>query len=220
MERRFLVRRRSKPTWSFFSFIRQMTGRIIIVLIMLSNASQTVRGDSEDQTLFASGYISAPSSKLNSQEPKAKWIWDSDEANPRNYYLYVRKTFTLDNAVSSASAFISAHSFADLYINGKLIDRVPVNSDPQYQIYDHFDLTSYFARGQNTIAALVHNIGVGMHHRLNARGGFFFQGQVKDTAGSVIELNSDKSWRVQTGEPSWTMSESGFPPRFFARDLW
>ncbi|MHC4113179.1 MAG: hypothetical protein ACYSUY_19065, partial [Planctomycetota bacterium] len=120
MERRFLVRRRSKPTWSFLSFMRQTTGRIIIVLLMLSNASQTVRGDSEDQSLFASGYISAPSSALNGEEPKAKWIWDRGEANPRNYYLYVRKTFTLDNAVSSASAFISAHSFADVYINGKL----------------------------------------------------------------------------------------------------
>jgi len=206
MERRFLVRRGSKPNGSFLSLMQHTTAKIIVVLLlMLSNTSQTVRGDSEDQSLFASGYISAPSSVLNGKKPKAKWIWDRGEANPMNYYLYVRKTFALDNAVSSASAFISAHSFADVYINGKLVDRVPVNSDPQYQIYDHFDLTSYFVKGENTIAALVHNIGVGMHHRLNARGGFFFQGQVKDAAGSVIELNSDKSWRVMTAK-AWDSS--------------
>jgi len=183
----------------------QMTGRVIIVLLMLSNASETIRGDSEEHGLFASGYISVPLPTLNGEKPEAKWIWKSGEANPRNCYLYVRKTLTLENEVSSASAFISAHSFADVYINEKLVDRVPVNSDPQYQIYDHFDLTSYFTKGRNTIAALVHNIGVGMHHRLNARGGFFFQGQVKDAAGSVVKLNSDKSWRVQTAR-AWDSS--------------
>ena len=126
---------------------------------MLSNMSQTVHGDSKNQNLFANGCISAPLSTLNGETPKAKWIWDNGQANPKNYYLHARKTFTLDNEVSSASAYISAHSFADVYINGKLLDRVPVNSDPEYQVYDHFDLTSYFVKGENTIAVLVHNIG-------------------------------------------------------------
>ncbi|MHC4337792.1 MAG: hypothetical protein ACYSTG_07575, partial [Planctomycetota bacterium] len=79
-----LVRRGSKPNGFFLSLMQHTTAKIIVVLLMLSNTSQTVRGDSEDQSLFASGYISAPSSALNGEEPKAKWIWDRGEANPRN----------------------------------------------------------------------------------------------------------------------------------------
>ena len=154
---------------------------------------------------FGSGYISPVTNQLDGRAVEANWIWDAGESNPQNYYLYIRKVFTLDSAAEEAWAYISASSFAEVYINGKLVERVPVKSDPEYQVYDNFDLTSYFVKGQNTIAAIVYNYGVGMHHNINARGGFFFQGQVKDTDGNIIKLNSDKGWRVCKAE-AWDSS--------------
>jgi len=141
-------------------------------------------------------YVCPPSQKLNGTEPQANWIWDSGQINPRNYYLYVRKSFSLDHPVFKATAYVSAYAFAELYINGKYYDRVPVNPDPEYQTYDQIDLTGYLQEGTNTIAALVYNVGEGLHHRLDGRAGFFFQAAVTDMAGSVTKIFSDRSWRV------------------------
>ena len=143
-----------------------------------------------------SGYIMAPSALLDGLQPEAKWIWDSGEINPRNYYLYVHRKFSLPNAIKQAKAYISAFAFAELYINGLHVDRVPTNPDPEYQTYESIDLTPYLRTGANTIAALVYNAGEGLHHRMNARGGFFFQARIIDQKGKIIKLNSDKNWSV------------------------
>lgn len=73
---------------------------------------------------------------------------------------------------------------------------MPTNPDPEYQTYEVIDLTPYLKPGANTITALVYNAGEGMHHRMDARGGFFFQARIIDQKGKVIKLNSDKKWRM------------------------
>jgi len=168
------------------------------VQICLSRNNET-KAEIKDSIKFRSdgnAYICPPSQLLDGVQPEANWIWDSGEINPKNYYLHVRKSFTLSNSAIKARAFISAFAFAELYINGQYIDRVPTNPDPEYQTYEEIDLTPYLKKGVNTIAALVYNAGMGLHHRMNARGGFFFQSTVTDTKGAVMKVNSDKSWRV------------------------
>ncbi len=142
------------------------------------------------------GYIIPPSLLLDGEAPKANWIWDSGEANPRNYFLHVRKSFSLNKLAVEANAYISAYAFAELYINGKYVDRVPTNPDPEYQTYEEMDLLPYLKEGTNTIAALVYNAGEGLHHRMDARGGFFFQAHVTDKSGNLTKILSDNTWRV------------------------
>ena len=86
--------------------------------------------------------------------------------------------------------------FADIYINGVYIDRIPTNPDPEYQTYEEIDISPYLKLGENTIAALVYNVGEGLHHRMNGKGGFFFQSKITDSKEKIIKLNSDKSWLV------------------------
>ena len=50
------------------------------------------------------GCISAPSHLLNGLEPEANWIWDSGEIKPGNYYLHVRKSFSLNNSIQDVKA--------------------------------------------------------------------------------------------------------------------
>ena len=152
------------------------------------------------------GYVSAPSDSLKGVAPEANWIWDSGQANPYNHYLYVRKSFDLSAAPQKATAYISAYAFAELYINGEHIDRVPTNPDPEFQTYEEIDLTPYLQKGENTIAALVYNVGQGLHHRLDARGGFFFQASITDSSGETIQINSDKTWRVKPSK-EWDPTE-------------
>jgi len=145
------------------------------------------------------GTISVPSGLLDGKTPEANWIWDWGEDNPVNYYLMVRKTVHLEQVPDKATAFISAYSYADVYINGKLIDRCPMNCDPEYQVYEQYDLSGCFHPGENTIAVLVYNFGVGTHHRIHARGGFFFQG-ILSVSGKIVKINTGKTWKVSRAE--------------------
>tara|TARA_B100001063_G_scaffold204032_1_gene198399 strand:- start:1046 stop:3496 length:2451 start_codon:yes stop_codon:yes gene_type:complete len=142
------------------------------------------------------GFIFPESESFEGRKPEANWIWDSGDPNPKNYYLHFRKSFTLIGSIKEAKAYISAFSFAELYINGVYIDRVPTNPDPEYQTYEEIDIFQYLKSGKNTIATLVYNVGEGLHHRMNGRGGFFFQSKIIDNEDKIIKLNSDKSWLV------------------------
>jgi len=171
-------------------------------------------------------YISKTTSTLDGVKPIAKWIWDSGSENPRNYYLLVRKTFNIDKIPLDAITYISAFAYADVYINGKLFERCPVNGDPEYQNYDKFDITGYLKKGKNCIAAVIHNFGVGLHSQMNARGGFFLQAKL-NFPGATIDLLSDSTWRV-TQAKAWNSKAAlrdtnahliGFIEEFDAR-LW
>lgn len=171
--------------------------------------------------------ISPPSQLLDNQKPEASWIWDFGAENPRNYYLLVRKTIDLQQIPNESKAFISAFAYADVYINGKLVDRCPMNCDPEFQVYEKFDLTGYFKKGKNTIAAVVYNFGTGMHHRLNGRGGFFFEGSLSFAKNNILKITSDNSWQVSKAT-AWdnntatrTLSSNliGFIEKFDARQM-
>jgi len=171
---------------------------LLIVSISVSSCSNESNVKTIDTTEieYSGGHILPPSHLLDDIQPEASWIWDSGEINPRNYYLYVRKSFELKKSSVEARAFISAHAFAELYVNGSYVDRVPTNPDPEYQTYEEIDLAPYLRKGKNTIAALVYNPGLGLHHRMDARGGFFFQAAINDRTGKVTKVHSDESWRV------------------------
>ena len=77
------------------------------------------------------GFISPISKSFEGQEPEAYWIWDSGDPNPKNYYLHFRKTLNLNKLIKEAKVYVSAFSFAEIYINGVYIDRVPTNPDPE-----------------------------------------------------------------------------------------
>jgi hypothetical protein len=175
--------------------------------------------------------ISEPSALLNNQKPVASWIWDSGAENPPNYYLLVRKTVDLSQIPTDARAFISAFAYAHVYINGRLVDRIPMNCDPEFQVYEKFDLNGYFREGENTVAALVYNFGVGMHHRINARGGFFFQAELEMGEQGMLQINSDDTWKLYPALAWDSQSEMrdpdahliGFVERYDARlmpDQW
>ena len=173
----FLIKNKTKATVLIFFSIFQ---------ICLSQNKISSKG----------GFISPISKSFEGQEPEAYWIWDSGDPNPKNYYLHIRKTINLNRLIKEAKVYVSAFSFAEIYINGVYIDRVPTNPDPEYQTYEEIDISPYLKLGKNTIAALVFNAGEGLHHRMNGRGGFFFQAKIIDFNEKIIKLNSDKSWLV------------------------
>jgi alpha-L-rhamnosidase len=201
------------------------------LLIFLAGATLTFRVAAQPEGLVdrwgKGAFISAPSSTLNGVKPLANWIWDSGAENPQNYYLLVRKTFNLEELPKEANAFISAYAYADVYINGKLFERCPMNCDPEYQCYDDFNILPYLHKGENCISAVVQNFGIGLHSQMNGRGGFFFQAKLDYAGGSSVNLLSDNSWKV-THAKAWNTQTRlrdphahliGFVEEFDAR-LW
>ncbi len=208
------------------NYLLKSTKIIILSAILFGKTSLYAQKISSSNRWGKNSSISKTSLTLDGVKPLANWIWDSGEENPRNYYLLVRKSFKLDNVPLSAVAFISAYAYADVYINGKLFERCPINSDPEYQNYDKFNIASYLQKGENTITAVVQNFGIGLHSQINARGGFFFQAKLA-YPGKSINLLSDSSWKV-THAKAWNTQTAlrdtnahliGFIEEFDAR-LW
>lgn len=124
---------------------------------------------------------------------QGKWIWCDGEAAPRNFYLYLRRTFGLPARPKSAVARVCADSEYKLLVNGRLVCRGPVRSHPWHQFYDEIDLAPYLKRGRNTIAALVHHHGEDTFRYILGRGGFLFD-------CPEIGIASDDSWRVKPAD--------------------
>lgn len=174
---------------------------LTLVIVLVTAISLYAQNAQPNYRWGQNAFISKSSSTLNGVKPLASWIWDSGAENPQNYYLLVRKTFNLDQIPATATTFISAYAYADVYINGKLFERCPMNCDPEYQCYDKFDIAGYLKKGTNCITAVVQNFGVGLHSQINARGGFFFQAKL-NYAGKAVNLLSDSTWKV-THAKAW-----------------
>jgi len=57
---------------------------------------------------------------------KAKWIWDSEEEHPRNWWLAFRKKFISPDDFDEALLNITADSRYVVYVNGRRVGSGPV----------------------------------------------------------------------------------------------
>ena len=133
----------------------------------------------------------------------AQWIWTkgcSDDS-----YVAFRKTFTLDEAVESATAYISAVDKYVLWVNGELVvldGALKRGPTPVDSYYDTVELTN-LRQGENVIAMLV---------AFNGRSGDGSivpvitdeEGDEYNQAGMLFEMKvgdqvikSDSTWKAQ-----------------------
>ena len=145
--------------------------------------------------LLSFGHAQAESQK-GTVKWQANWIWCKGEKSPRNFYLYARKEVEIPAPVERAEFSCTADSRYQLFINGKLVGRGPARSDPRWQSYDTYELSSYLHAGKNIIGVLIHYYGVSTASYIPGRGGFLFQGEVLFTNGDGLTILSDDTWRV------------------------
>jgi len=126
----------------------------------------------------------------------AQWIWFDGDSAPSNFYLYCRKSFTIDSKVTAAPIHVTADSRYKLFVNGTFVGRGPVRSDPRWQYYDTYDLAPFLRAGENVLSAIVHQYGVPTSSYMLGRGGFLLQGDVHQAGGSTVALDSNETWRV------------------------
>jgi alpha-L-rhamnosidase len=152
----------------------------------------------------------------------ARWIWCEGEARPKNFYLHLRKLFTIEADVRQAEIEITADSRYILFVNGVQVARGPARSDRRWQCLDRWDLTSFLRRGPNCIAVLVHHYGEWTFAYMLGRGGLLAAANVECLDGSRVLIGTDASWNVrravawQPDLPRMSI-QLGYPEVFDAR---
>jgi len=131
---------------------------------------------------------------------RAQWIWIAGE-QPAVAALF-RKEVVLADSPKAVTAWLTADTKYRLYINGRLVSRGPVDMGSDYAggsthrwFYDFRDLTSFFRKGTNVIAAEVFRqwpIGFTVSR---GQPGFLFEAEVAVPGQPTLVLKSDATWR-------------------------
>jgi len=170
------------------------------------NAGMTVRTNADGvQTVNYRYRPAAPQAAL-----KASWIWldPATDASARHgeekhaLAAWFRKEVDLSAAPQSVEARVSADQVYRLWINGKLVSRGPADPgndiDPRFGwshrwLYDCRNLTPFFHKGRNVIAAEV--FSAGQPNYSLGQPGFLFDAEIR-TAQSRITVTTGPDWRV------------------------
>ncbi len=147
---------------------------------------------------------------LKESDWTAKWISPVYEEEDTRPSPLLRKEFSVNKKIKSATAYITAHGLYEAQINGKKIgDKyftpgwTSYKKRLQYQVYD---VTNMFKTGKNAIGVM---LGNGWYRGYFSLGNFkdiygsdislLFQLNVTYTDGSTEIINSDGSWKSSTG---------------------
>jgi alpha-L-rhamnosidase len=147
--------------------------------------------------LFSSGSYAQDLKKINpallSGSWSASWITCPDVA-PRDYGVYhFRKNMKLAQKPASFIVHVSADNRYRLFINGTPVCSGPARGDLYNWYFETIDIAPYLKAGENTIAALVWNMGVyAPVAQVTNQTGFVLQG---NTAAENA-VNTNDSWKV------------------------
>ena len=127
------------------------------------------------------------------QEWPASWI-SCPGTGGRDYGVYhFRRTFALDRQPASFIVHVSADNRYRLWVNGHAVCNGPARGDLTHWNFETVDIAGDLRAGENTIAALVWNMGVfAPVAQISNRTGFVLQG---DGAAEQL-VNTGKLWKV------------------------
>lgn len=162
-----------------------MTCRTIVFFLFLSILSFL------PQTLHAQEL--PPESITHKGSWNASWVSCPGTA-VREYGVYhFRKTVNIPNPGSNFIVHVSADNRYRLFVNGKAVCSGPARGDLYNWYYETIDLGPHLVKGNNTIAAVVWNMGVhAAVAQVSNQTAFLLQG---DTRQEEI-LNTSDSWKV------------------------
>ena len=147
---------------------------------------------------------------LQPNDWKAQWIEPGYTEDQHFAAPLLRKEFSSNKKIQSATAFITAHGLYEAQINGRRVGDAfltpgwtSYNKRLQYQVYD---VTTLLQQGVNAVAV---TLGDGWYrgnfafdHRRNIYGkdiALLFQLQIVYSDGSTTTIASDGSWKSATG---------------------
>ena len=141
----------------------------------------------------------APLAPRPPRQFSASWIWCDDDGKARNVYALFRRRFRLD-AARKITLHATADNFLWLHVDGRLLLRGPVRSDPAYRSFDSLDLQ--LDAGDHALAVLAHHVG-----EVNACMKMAPPGLLVEVEG-MAELSTGPSWKCVRAE-AWRQDLPG-----------
>ncbi len=156
---------------------------------------------------------------------RGRWIWDHapeethwwHHTDSDSHYVYLRRTFQVERVPEVAPARVTCDSRYALHLNGRLLGRGPVRSEPELLGWDEVDLAPALVPGRNVVVALCRYYGTAGPWWLPAaplgtlgRGSFCFE----TAPDSDVDLVSDDTWRAVPAPwiPNRWATMHAFPP--------
>ena len=124
----------------------------------------------------------------------ARWIWvDKGYEDPVNQYVQFHRSVPVAAVPEQAAAAITADQEYQLFINGRYVTRGPARGYQSHWPVDVIDLAPWFRAGENVVAVIAHNPGVGtFKYRSAGHAGFLFAIELDDQA-----VVTDRNWRCR-----------------------
>ena len=123
----------------------------------------------------------------------ASWITCPDVAQREYGVFHFRKTVNLPAVPSKFIVHVTADNRYRLFVNGKPVASGPARGDLYNWYYESIDIAPQLVSGNNTIAAVVWNMGVHAPvAQISNQTGFLLQGDTKQEE----VFNTNQSWKV------------------------
>jgi hypothetical protein len=137
---------------------------------------------------------------LLSVDSQSKSAWDAQwiahsQADLLNYGVFhFRKTITLAEKPATFPVRISADNKYKLFVNGQYVVSGSVLGDANNWFYDTIDLAAFLEKGENTLAALVWNLGNEKgENQISMKSAFILQAE--NAAQNTV--NTNNTWKVE-----------------------
>jgi len=151
-------------------------------------------------SLYAQDIKKINPSLLNKQWP-ASWITCPDVPQ-RDYGVYhFRKTFSIDQPPAKFIVHVTADNRYRLFINGTAVCSGPARGDLYNWYFETIDIAPYLRKGNNTVAALVWNMGV-----------YAPVAQVSNQTAFVLQGNGEAEKIINTGDGWKVFNNTSYTP--------
>jgi hypothetical protein len=123
----------------------------------------------------------------------ANWITCPGVAQKAYGVYHFRKTFSLNKKPETFPVHVSADNRYRLFVNGEAVCAGPARGDLYNWNFETVDIAPFLKAGENTIAAMVWNMGeYAAVAQISNQTGFVLQG---DTNNESM-VNTDRTWKV------------------------
>lgn len=119
---------------------------------------------------------------------------------PINSYCHFRKVISLKKVPKVAVVRTFADTRYVLFVNGTVVARGPMRSDPRWQYYDEFSIAEFLQEGDNVICALVLHYGYGSGQSMHRIPAFFLECAMMYSEAKEEVWGTDQSWKVMISE--------------------
>src|SRR5271170_5599502 len=102
--------------------------------------------------------------KIPSRDSRACWLWSNYPGDDLlNSWVQCRKAIHLTAVPATAVVHVTADTRYRLYVNGQRVLDGPCRGFADQWHYDTVDIAGWLRPGENVIAVLGHNLGIGNH---------------------------------------------------------